>query len=116
MMHYTRIYSDANGESHFERVEIPLKDGGPLGSMSEVTKAKALQFRENAADYYWDFHNAPARQFIILLDGEIEITTSLGEKRQFTAGDILLVEDTEGKGHRTENIKKEKRKSIFIQL
>lgn len=115
-MHYTRIYSDANGESHFEVVEIQLKDNGHLGFVSEVMKAKAIQFRENPADYYWDFHNAPARQFILLLDGEIEITTSLGEKRQFTAGDILLVEDTEGKGHRTENVKKEKRKSIFIQL
>lgn len=115
-MHYTRIYSDKNGDSHFENVELKLTDEGPLGCLSEVFTAKAVQFRENTADYYWDFHNPPAKQFIILLDGEIEITSSLGERRQFTAGDILLVEDIEGKGHRTENIRKEKRKSVFIQL
>lgn len=115
-MHYTRIYSDKKGESHFETVELKLTDEGPLGAMSEVLSAKAVQFRENTADYYWDYHNPPSKQFIILLDGEIEITTSLGERRQFTAGDILLLEDTEGKGHRTEQIKKEKRKSVFIQL
>jgi quercetin dioxygenase-like cupin family protein len=115
-MHYTRIYSDENGESSFENVEVKLTDEGPLGALSEVFTAKAVQFRENSADYYWDFHNPPARQFIILLDGEIEITTSLGEKRKFSSGDILLVEDIKGKGHRTENIKKEKRKSVFIQL
>jgi hypothetical protein len=115
-MHYTRIYSDNNGESHFQRVEIPLKDYGAVGFLSESMKAKIVQFRENNGDYYWDYHNPPARQFIILLDGTIEITTSLGEIRQFTGGDILLVEDTEGKGHKTENINKEPRKSIFIQL
>ena len=115
-MHYTRIYSDNNGDSHFETIELALKPEGPLGSMSEVFSTKALQFRENTADFYWDFHNPPARQFVIMLDGEIEITTSLGERRKFTAGDILLLEDIEGKGHRTENIKKEIRKSIFIQL
>lgn len=93
-----------------------MREEGPLGSLSDVMSAKAIQFRENNSDYYWDYHNAPARQFIILLDGEIEITTSLGEKRRFIAGDILLVEDLTGKGHKTENIKREKRKSIFIQL
>lgn len=115
-MHYTRIYSDKTGDSHFETVELKLTDEGPLGSLSEVFNAKVLQFRENTSDYYWDYHNPPARQFIILLDGEIEITTSLGEKRRFSAGDILLVEDINGKGHRTEHTKKEKRKSVFIQL
>lgn len=115
-MHYTRIYSDNSGDSHFETINLNLTEEGPLGALSEVFKAKAVQFRENSADYYWDFHNPPAKQFIILLDGEIEITTSLGEKRQFSGGDILLLEDLEGRGHRTENIKKEIRKSVFIQL
>jgi hypothetical protein len=40
------------------------------------------------ADYDWDFHNAPQRQFIILLKGIIEITTSDGESRIFSGGDI----------------------------
>ncbi|HLN21600.1 MAG TPA: hypothetical protein VK213_10955 [Bacteroidales bacterium] len=115
-MRYTRIFPDEQGESHFEDVEIILKKNGPLGHMSDVFEVRLLQFRENIADYYWDYHNAPAKQFIILLDGEIEITTSLGEKRRFSAGNILLVEDVEGKGHRTENITREPRKSIFIQL
>lgn len=115
-MYYTRIYSDNQGESHFETIELKLTEEGPLGAMSEVWSAKAVQFRENTSDYYWDYHNPPARQFVILLDGTIEITTSLGEKRLFNGGDILLLEDVEGKGHRTENIKKEKRKSLFIQL
>jgi hypothetical protein len=51
-----------------------------------------------------------------LLDGEIEIETSLGEKRIFKGGNILLVEDTTGRGHKTRNLQPFKRKSIFITL
>lgn len=116
MFSYWRLYTDSNGESRFEEVEVPLGDSGPIGHLSERYQVKDVQFRVNDGDYDWDFHNAPARQFIILLDGEIEITTSLGEKRKFGGGDILLVEDTEGKGHRTKNVKPQARRSVFIRL
>ena|SRR5215813_7533269 len=113
-MQYTRIYADAEGESHFEDVDVPLSDFGSVGHLSTTIPVSSIQFRENDADYNWDFHNAPKRQFIILLDGIIEITTSLGEVRTFKAGEILLVEDTTGKGHKTKNITNTKRNSIFI--
>ena len=66
----------------------------------------------------WQFlpETAPQKQFIILLDGEIEIETSLGVKRRFKAGDVLLVEDVEGKGHKTRNLREHKRRSIFIPV
>jgi len=115
-MHYTKIYCDEQGESHFEDVPISLSDQGVMGCLSEAFTVQSIQFRENKSDYTWDFHQAPARQFIILLDGEIEITTSLGKVRSFKAGDILLVEDIHGKGHKTRNIKQEIRKSIFIKI
>jgi uncharacterized cupin superfamily protein len=115
-MNYTRLYTDEKGESNFEDVNIPLKDMGAIGYLSKARDVESLQFRQNDADYDWDFHNAPARQFIILLDGEIEITTSRGDVRTFSGGDILLVEDTHGKGHKTRNIKKQIRKSVFIRI
>ncbi len=112
----TRIYSDEKGESHFEDIEIPLQHAGDIGSLSEALSAKSIIFREVIPSYDYDFHNAPQRQYIILLDGEIEIETSLGEVRRFGAGNILLVEDTTGKGHRTKNTRPEPRKSVFITL
>jgi uncharacterized cupin superfamily protein len=116
VMHYTRIYSDESGESRFETVAVPLTDRGIVGFLSETFPVQSLQFRENSSDYHWDYHNAPARQFIVLLDGQIEITSSIGERRVFGAGDILLVEDTTGKGHKTRNLLQHVRKSIFIRL
>lgn len=116
MFSVTRVYTDKNGDSQFEDIDIPLHDRGEIGLLSDPLSAKDIVFREVQPGYDWNYHNAPARQYIILLDGEIEIETSLSEKRTFKAGDVLLMEDVSGKGHRTKNIQHIKRKSIFITL
>ncbi len=112
----TSIYTDEQGESRFREIEIPLQDAGMIGRLSEIMPASGVIFRENKPDYDWDFHNTPRRQYLIMLDGEIEIETSGGEKRRFCGGDILLLEDTTGKGHRTRHIKQQIRRSVFIPL
>lgn len=116
MFKVTRIYSDGNGDSHFEDIEVPLQNDGEIGFLSDKVPVKEIIFRTVKPDYDYDFHTAPQRQYIILLDGAIEIETSLGEKRTFKGGEILLVEDTEGKGHKTRNIQHIERRSIFITL
>ena len=116
MFRVTRVYSDANGDSRFEDLQVPLQDAGAIGRMSEGLPASSIIFREVDADYDYHFHNAPQRQYLVLIDGAIEIETSLGEKRQFVAGDVLLLEDTEGKGHRTRNLVAAKRRSVFITI
>ena len=47
-----------------------------------------------------DWHPAPARQFVLLLKGELEVEVSDGERRAFTQGTIVFLEDTKGKGHK----------------
>ena len=116
MFKITRVFSDSNGDSRFEDITIPLKESGSIGWLSEERPAKSIVFREVEPSYDWNFHNTPHKQYIILLDGEIEIETSLGEKRIFKAGEVLLLEDTSGKGHKTRNLQPKKRRSIFITL
>lgn len=116
IMKITKIFSDDNGESHFEEVEIPLINQGEIGFLSENIAVKKLQFRKVSADYDYDFHHAPQKQYIVLLDGGVEIETSLGEVRKFQTGEILLVEDISGKGHKTKNLEKKERTSLFIHL
>ncbi|WP_210489902.1 hypothetical protein [Rufibacter aurantiacus] len=112
----TRVYADESGESHFAQLAKPLRSAGDIGFLSDPEEVESIIFRKVLPSYDYDFHCAPARQYIVLLDGEIEIETSLGEKRQFKAGDILLVEDTNGKGHRTRNLLPAVRNSIFVTL
>ena len=116
MFKITRIYSDQNGDSRFEDREISMEESGEIGKLSQLLPAKGIVFREVEPNYDYDFHNAPQKQYIILLDGEIEIETSLGEKRIFNGGDILLAEDVDGKGHKTKNLQNIRRRSVFVQL
>lgn len=115
-MRVTRIFSDEAGDSHFGEVTYALKDSGEIGRLSDAIPAKGIYFRENDPAYEYDWHVVPRRQFLVLLDGAIEIETSDGLKRMFKGGDVLLLEDTSGKGHRTRNIEQQRRRSIFIAL
>ena len=116
MFQITRLYSDSNGDTRFEDITIPLNDAGAIGKLSEGIPVTTIIFREVEASYDYDFHNAPQKQYLVLIDGGVEIETTLGEKRQFQAGEILLLENTEGKGHRTRNLEPKMRKSIFITV
>jgi len=116
MIKITRVYCDKNGESQFEDIEMPLRNDGEIGFLSDKIPVKEIIFRKVKPDYDYDFHHAPQKQYILLLDGEIEIETSLGQKRTFKGGDILLLEDTWGKGHKTRNLQNIERKSVFITL
>jgi hypothetical protein len=116
MFQVTRVYNDSNGDTRFENISIPLSEAGEIGKLSQGFPVSSIIFREVEASYDYNFHNAPQRQYLILLDGGIEIETTLGEKRQFETGDVLLLEDTEGKGHRTRNLQHKKRRSVFITL
>ena len=115
-MKVTRVFSDSEGETHFEDVTIHLQNAGQIGHLSERVSVASLLFRENEPQYDYDWHNAPARQYIVLLDGRIELEVSDGESRIFAGGDILLMEDITGKGHRTRHIEHCTRRSLFIEL
>lgn len=116
MIKITRVYSDSNGDSRFEDLDISLTEEGEIGYLSANIPVKDVIFRKVKPTYDFDFHTAPQRQYIILLDGEIEIETSQGIKKTFRGGDILLMEDTTGKGHKTRNLQNIERRSVFITL
>lgn len=48
-----------------------------------------------------DWHVAPARQFVIVLSGLLEVETNDGEIRRWSAGGMFMADDTRGQGHRT---------------
>jgi hypothetical protein len=115
-MKITRIYNTDDGVSQFEDIEIELVDSGAIGSLSKSYPVSSVVFRETPADYDFNWHPAPHRQYIVLLDGAIEIETGCGVKRQFHGGDVLLLEDTWGSGHKTRTTDGKPRRSIFIRL
>ncbi len=115
-MKITRVYTGDDGESHFEDLEVPLKDLGRIGKLSELVCATGIVFRETEGEYHLDFHNAPRRQYVINLDGSVELEVGDGTKRLLGLGDILLAEDTTGRGHISRAVDGQRRRSIFVTL
>jgi hypothetical protein len=111
-----RIYTGPDNRSHFEDLRIPLTSAGKIGFISALMKSTGVVFRETDGDYDYDFHTAPRRQFVVNLDGEVEIEVGDGTKRILRSGDILLAEDTTGQGHISRAVAGKPRKSLFITL
>ena len=110
-MEITRLYTGSDGESHFEDIEIELEDAGNIGQLSEKVDATGIIFQHTTPDYDYDWHNAPRRQYTLMLDGAVDVEIGNG-----TTGDILLVEDITGRGHKSKAVNNESRSSVFVTL
>ena len=111
-----RLYTDDRGESHFEDREVEFTETGRAGRLSPRLPATGIIFREVPPDYDLDWHPAPRRQYIINLDAGVQITASDGEVRRIGAGEVLLVEDTWGKGHLSKALDARVRHCIFVPV
>ena len=111
-----RLYVDKNGESHFEDVQVEFKESARAGRLSARLPATGIIFREVPPDYDLDWHPAPGRQYIINRDGGCQLTASDGETRRIGAGEVILVEDTWGKGHLSKALDGKLRHCIFVTL
>jgi len=98
-MKYVRLYTGEDQKSYFEEVDCKTTVKQELGNYSEKYPATAIQFRDTLPSATFDWHNAPEPQYIVYLQGEVEVIASGGETRIFKAGDVLLATDTTGKGH-----------------
>ena len=110
------LYCDAAGESHWRDLNIEWVNEGPEGKTSAPQFANGIIFRQTQAEHDRPWHPAPRRQYIINLDAGVELTASDGESRKIGAGEIVLVEDTSGKGHLSKSINNQMRHSIFVPI
>lgn len=104
---FVRLYTDANGVSHFSKEALPLAavpgGQGMEGNLAvnRIGDVKGVTFAQLKAGATEDWHIAPRRQFMVCVRGIVEITASDGQKERMTPGQFMLLEDTTGKGHIT---------------
>jgi quercetin dioxygenase-like cupin family protein len=115
-MRIHNLYADAKGESHWRDIEVEWAEETRGGRLSKRQTASGIIFRQVPPQYDLDWHNAPRRQYIINLDAGVEITASDGEARKIGAGEVVLVEDTRGKGHLSKALDGKLRHCIFVAL
>ncbi len=104
---YVRLFADEQGESHFEDFSVdllPVDFAPPAGPLNIAAFTNASRSLWVGASVGWAGdvpHPAPQRQVFCILIGNWETTASDGEVRLFKPGDVVLLEDTWGKGHST---------------
>ena len=111
---FVRIYTGADGQSHFEDLKLP-----PPAAPNTVplTPASGITIRTLPLDFEGDWHHAgrvPA--YGVFLSGVFEVEVGDGAKRRFKAGDMVLGEDTTGQGHRTRSVGKEPVTVVRVEL
>jgi mannose-6-phosphate isomerase-like protein (cupin superfamily) len=102
-MRYVRLYTGEDGRARFEDLEFTLAaqefaPPAPPVNVSEAISASAFMVLRSPTGWTDAAHPAPARQFMIMLEGSLEIAAG-DETRRFSPGDMILVEDTTGPGH-----------------
>jgi len=105
-MRYTRIVTGDDGETRFADAEpgytrvdyAPPAEPLDVGPALVATQVSFVRF---PAGWVGEWHAAPHRQFLAIMQGELTAETGDGEVRVFPAGTVLRVEDTTGRGHKS---------------
>lgn len=104
---YLRVFADEAGGSHIERgLALPLTaknfvPPAPAIGISALQEASACVFLAVPAGYFGDWHPSPKRQWLVFISGQMEFETSDGERFLGRPGSVVLLEDTNGPGHRS---------------
>lgn len=98
-MKITKLYTGEDQHSHFCEMDTGAATAEILGKYSAPYPVKNIFFRDFEPGAVYDWHNAPQPQYIVYLEGEVEVETSNGVKKTFKPGDVLFATDLTGKGH-----------------
>jgi hypothetical protein len=110
-MSITRLYTGADGQSHLEAL-----DPASRPELAKLHPTKGVVFRTTEPGHFHDWHNAPRRQYVITLEGEVEIGLGDGTVHRFGPGHVTLAEDLTGRGHTTRVVGSKPRLTVTIHL
>jgi hypothetical protein len=112
------LHGDADGETHLAVLEFPEKEtfAGTVRALNDipVTTMGFGEFVGRKPDA--GLHPAPRHQFLVVLNGELELETSLGEQEHLRPGDVLLADDVGTKGHHSRDVGEEPLSLLAIAI
>ena len=115
------IVSDADGRTHFTETVVTFtkKDFAPPAAPLQVSEFQpARQWGLLRLPVGWDgsWHPTPVRQLIVCLTGQFEMTVGSGQSRRFGPGEMVVLEDTRGRGHVTKVVGDSAVECLSVQL
>jgi hypothetical protein len=116
MIRCVRIWTAEDGNSRFEEGAIDMPTGERGDVVSGLAATISISFRETGTGGIFEWHDAPARQFVITLSGTLDFQTRGGDHFTLRPGDILLAEDTTGTGHSWKLIDDQPWRRVYVIL
>ena len=86
-----KLYTGTDGNSHVQTGTV---------AEGQFNQAASVRFQESPPYSFFDWHNAPANQYVITLSGTLEFETKTGETFILQPGEILIATDTTGTAHK----------------
>ena len=90
----TVLYTDTDGYAKFRQDVLTLSEGNPAARLSPLQASGGFQFRHSPVGFQSDFHCTSTPQWLVVLNGAMEIILQDGSSRIFKAGESFFSNDT----------------------
>ena len=116
MLKCIRLWTGDDGQSHFQSGVIDLRVGARGDFLSHKMDVVSMSLQQTDSGGSFDWHTAPARQFVITLSGTLDFVTR--EDKHFTLDPsiLLLAADTAGGGHSWRLLDQEPWRRVYVVL
>lgn len=103
---YSKLSTNGDGSTSWTTEKLEWQKWFGTSRKTSMMPVNVLQFYHLSRDLDLDLHPAPVKQFLVILQGTLQIEASDGETRQFKPGSVVLLTDNENntRGHKTKVI------------
>lgn len=88
------LFTDPHGRAKFRDKRLDLSEGSTAAVLSALTPNSGHQFRKSPVGFRSHFHCTTTPQWLIVLQGAMEIGLQDGSSRIFQAGQCFYSNDT----------------------
>lgn len=90
----TILFTDVDGRARFRDETIALDQGSPQSMLSSLMASQGMQLRHSPVGFRSQFHCSVTPQWVVVLQGQMEICLQDGSSRVFTPGQHFYSTDT----------------------
>ena len=96
MQHFTKVvlFTDTDGRARFRDEPLALSEGTPAAMLSALQPSGGVQLRRSPPGFRSTFHCTGTPQWVVILEGSMEIGLQDGTSRVFGPGAHFYSADT----------------------
>ena len=87
------LFTDTDGRARFRNEALPLDEGTPQASLSQLMPSSGFQLRQSPVGFRSSFHCTGVAQWVFILAGEMEIGLQGDISRIFKPGEHFYSAD-----------------------